>query len=177
MSPSGVTFQRHLHATPSHHLPCARPSLRFHVGLLADLPADPLDVVGLGRVRLRVLLRASNSAPHGPQHARLPCTSQSPRVCSDSCPLSQLMMPSNHLILCCLLPSIFPSIRVFSNESALQRGDQGIGASASVLPMNIQGWSPLAWTGWISLQSKGFSKVFSNTRVQKHQFFGAQLSL
>ena len=89
------------------------------------------------------------------------------------------MMPSNHLILShplFLLPSIFPSIRVFSNESA---GGQSIGvsASASVLPMNTQDSSPLGWTGWISLQSKGLSRVFSNTTVQRYQFFGAQLSL
>ena len=86
------------------------------------------------------------------------------------------MMPSNHLILCCplLLRSIFPSIRVSSNESLLR---QSIGASASVLPMNIQDWFPLGWTGLISLLSKGLSRVFSNTTVQKHQFFGAQSPL
>ena len=92
-----------------------------------------------------------------------------------------LVMPSNHLILChllLLLPSIFPRIRVFSNESALLIRWQNIGVSASTsaLPVNTQDWSPLGWTGWISLQSKGFSRVFSNTTVQKHQFFGAQLS-
>ena len=91
-------------------------------------------------------------------------------------------MPSNHLILyhsLLLLPSIFPSIRVFSNESVISLGGQSIGvsASASVLPKNIQDWFPLGWTGWIFLQSKGLSRVFSNTTVQKHQFFGAQLSL
>ena len=75
--------------------------------------------------------------------------------------------------------SIFPSIKVFSNESVFASGGQSIrvSASASVLPMNIQGWSPLGWTGQISLQSKGLSRVFSNTTVQKHQFYGAQLSL
>ena len=78
-----------------------------------------------------------------------------------------------------LPPSIFPSIRVFSNASTLYIGGQSIGfsASASVLPMNTQDWSPLGWTGWISLKSKGLSRVFSNTTVQKHQFFGAKLSL
>ena len=88
------------------------------------------------------------------------------------------VIPSNYLILChlpLLLPSIFPSIRVFSNESAL-RWLIGVSASTSVLPMNTQDWSHLGWTGWISLQSKGLSRVFSNTTVQKHQFFGAQLS-
>ena len=92
------------------------------------------------------------------------------------------VMPSNHLILChpiLLLPSIFPNIRVFSNESALPIGGQSIGVSAltSVLPMNTQVWSPLGWTGWISLLWKGLSRVFSNTTVQKYQFFCAQLSL
>ena len=92
------------------------------------------------------------------------------------------VMPSNHLILyrpLLLLPSIFPSIRVFSSESVLYIRWQSIGvsASASDLPMNIQDWSPLGWTGWISLQFKGLSKVFSNTTVQKHQFFSAQHSL
>ena len=94
----------------------------------------------------------------------------------------ELVMPSNHLILCrplLLLPSIIPSIRVFSNESAFASGGQSIrvSASTSVLPMNTQDWSPLGWTGWISLQSKGLSRVFSNTTVQKRQFFGIQLSL
>ena len=92
------------------------------------------------------------------------------------------VMPSNHLILChplLLLTSIFPSIRVFSNESALhiRWPSIGVSASTSVLPTNIQDWSPLGWTGWISLQSKGLSRVFSNTTVQKHQFFSAQFSL
>ena len=90
------------------------------------------------------------------------------------------VMPSNHLILCrslLLLPSIFPSIRVFSNEkNFFASGGQSIGASAStsVLPINTQDWPPLGWTGWISLQSKGLSSVFSNITVQKHQFFGIQ---
>ena len=87
------------------------------------------------------------------------------------------VMPSNHLILChplFLPPLIFASIRVFSNELALHIN---IGSSASVFPMNILGWSPLGWTGLISLLSKGLSRVFSSTTVQKHQFFSVQLSL
>ena len=92
------------------------------------------------------------------------------------------VMPSNHLILChplLLPPSIFPSIRVFSNESVhcIRWPKYWNSASSSVLPMNIQDWFPLRWTGWISLQSKGLSRVFSNTTVQKHQFFSPQLSL
>ena len=89
---------------------------------------------------------------------------------------TELIMPSNHLILChplLLLCSIFPSIRVSSNESTLVSGGQSTGASgsASVLPMNIQGWFPLGLTGLIFLQSKGLSRVLSSTTVQKHQFF------
>ena len=90
------------------------------------------------------------------------------------------VMPSNHLILCgplLLPPSTFPSIRVFSNESVLRVSCIGVSGSASVLPMNIQDWFPLGLTGWIFLQSKGLSRVFSNTTVKKQQFFGAQLSL
>ena len=91
------------------------------------------------------------------------------------------VIPSNHLIIChslLLLLSIFPSIRVFPSESALQSGGQSIevSASASVLPMNIQDWFPLGLTVLISLQSKELSRVFSNTTVQKHQFFSTQLS-
>ena len=92
------------------------------------------------------------------------------------------VVPSNHLILChplLLLPSIFPSIRVFSNESGFASHGQSIGVatSASVLPMNIQDWFPLRWIGWIFMQSKSLSRVFSNTTVQKHPFFGTQFSL
>ena len=92
------------------------------------------------------------------------------------------VMPSSHLILCrprLLLLPIPPSIRVFSNESALciRWPSIGVSAAASVLPMNTQDQSPLGWTGWISWQCKGLSRVFSNITVQKQQFFGAQLSL
>ena len=91
-------------------------------------------------------------------------------------------MPFNHLILChplLFLPSTFPASGSFQMSQLFASGGQSIGVSAStsVLPMNIQDWSPLGWTGWISLQSKGLSRVFSNTTVQKHKFFGAQLSL
>ena len=90
------------------------------------------------------------------------------------------VMPSNHLILChpLLLPSIFPNIRVFSNESVLRIRwpSTGVSASASVLPVNIQDWFPLGLPGLSSSQSKGLSRVFSNTTVQKHEFFGTQLS-
>ena len=91
------------------------------------------------------------------------------------------VMPSNHLILChplLLPPSIFPTIKVFSSEPLFTWGGQSIGvsASASTFPMNIQDWFPLEWTGWISLQSRGLSRVFSKATVQRHQFFSTQLS-
>ena len=92
------------------------------------------------------------------------------------------VMPSNNFDFCCpllLLPSIFPSLRVLPNELALRIGDQSVGASILklVLPRNIQDWFPLELTGWIFLQSKELSRVFSSTTVQKHQFFGVQPSL
>ena len=94
----------------------------------------------------------------------------------------ELMMPSNHLTLCRPLSSCLQSFLAsgsFQMSQLFASGGQSIGASAStsVLPMNTQDWSPLGWTGWISLQSKGISRVFSNTTVQKHQFFCAQLYL
>ena len=116
------------------------------------------------------------------QHARPPCPSPAPGVHPNSCPLSRWKMPSSHLILChplLLLPSIFPSIRDFPMSQLFTSGGQiiRVSASTSVLPVNTQDWSPLGWTGWISLQSKGLSGVSSSTTVQKHRFFGAQLSL
>ena len=113
--------------------------------------------------------------PHGLQHTRLLCPSLSLRVCSVSCSLSQwcyLTISTSVAPFSC--PQSFFSIRVFSSESAPKNGGS---ASASVLPMNIQGWFPLRLIGLISLQFKGLSRVSSNTTVQKHQFFGAQPSL
>ena len=93
--------------------------------------------------------------------------------------VSDAIQPAHPPLPLLLLPSVFPSIRVFSFESTLRiRGPKyGVSVSASVLPMNIQGWFPLGWIDWISLLSKGLSRVFSNTTVQKHQFCSAQLSL
>ena len=119
--------------------------------------------------------------PHGLQHARLPCPSPTPGACSNSCPLSQWCHPTNSssviLFTSCL--QSFSASRSFPVSQFFTSGSQSIGASvsASVLSMNIQDWFPLGLTGFISLQSKGLSRVFSNTTVQKHQFFGAQLSL
>ena len=118
---------------------------------------------------------------HELQHSRPPCPSPTPRVYSSSCPLSWWCHStiSSSVIHFCSCPQSLPASGSFPKSQLLARGGQSIGvsASASVLPMNTQDWSPLGWTGWISLQSKGLSRVFFNTIVQKHQFFGAQLSL
>ena len=119
--------------------------------------------------------------PHGLQHTRPPCLSPTPGACSNSCPLSQWCHPtiSSSVIPFSSCPQSLPASGSFQMSQLFASGVQSIGvaASKSVLTMNTQDWSPLGWTGWISLQSKGLSKVSSNTSVQKHQFFGPQLSL
>ena len=119
--------------------------------------------------------------PHGLQHARTPCLSPTPRVYPNSCPLSQWFHPtiSASVIPFSSCPQSFPASGSFQKSQIFASGGQrtGVSASISVLPMNTQDWSPLGWTGWIFLQSKGFSSVFSNTRVQKHKFIGVQLYL
>ena len=119
--------------------------------------------------------------PHEPQHSRPPCPSPTPRVYPNLCPLSWWCPPtiSSSVIPFYSCPQSFPASGSFQMSQLFTSGGQSIGVSAlpPVLPMNTQDWSPLAWAGWISLQSKGLSRVFSNTTVQKHQFFGAQLSL
>ena len=119
--------------------------------------------------------------PHGLKHARLPCPSPSPGVCSNSCPLSWWWHPtiSSSVFPLLPLPSVFPRSGSFLMSQLFASGSQSIGASApaSVLPMNIQDWFPLGLTGLISLPFKGLSRVFSSTTVQKHQFFNAQPSL
>ena len=119
--------------------------------------------------------------PHGLQHAKSPCPSPTPRVYSNSSPLSWWCHPtiSSSVIPFSSRLQSFPAWGSFQMSQLLASGSQstGVSASASVLPMIIPDWFPLGWTGWISLQSKGLSRVFSNTTVQKHQFFSAQLSL
>ena len=118
--------------------------------------------------------------PHGLQHARLPCPSPTPGACSNSCPLSQWFHPmiSTSVIPFSSCLQSFPASGSFPMSQFFASGGQSVRVSASawVHPMNIQDWFPFGLTGLISLQSKGLSRVFSNTRVQKHQFFGAQLS-
>ena len=118
--------------------------------------------------------------PQELQHARPPCPSQTPRIYSNSCPSSRWCHPaiSSSVVPFSSCPQSLPA----SGSSPVSQffvscgPSIGASASASVLPVNIQDWFPLGWTGWTSLQSKGLSGVFSNTTVQKHQFFGAQLS-
>ena len=134
----------------------------------------------LSSVQFRSSVMSDSLRPHGLQHARLPCTPLAPRVYSNSCPLSRWCHPtisSSVVPFTCL--QTFPASGSFQMSQLFTSSGQSIGisASASLLPMNTQDWSPLGWTGWISLQSKGLSRVFSNTTVQKHEFFGTQLSL
>ena len=123
----------------------------------------------------------SNSLrPHELQHARPPCPLPTPGVYTNSCPLSRwchLTISSSVIPFSSCLQS-FPTSEFFLMSQLFTSGGQNIGVSAStsVLPMNTQDWSPLGWTGWISFQSKGLSRVFSNTTVKNHQFFSTQLS-
>ena len=118
--------------------------------------------------------------PHELQHARPPCPSPVPRVHSNSHPSSRWGHPaiSSSVIPFSSCPQSLPASQSFPMSQLFTWGGQstGVSASASFLPKNNQGWSPSEWTGWISLQSKGLSRVFSNTTAQKHQFFSAQLS-
>ena len=118
--------------------------------------------------------------PHELQHARPPCPSPTPGVYSNSCPLKWWCHPaiSSSVVPFSSWPQSLPASGSFPMSQLFASGGQstGVSASTSVLPMNTQDWAPLGWTGWISLQSKGLSRVFSNTTVQKPQFFGAQLS-
>ena len=118
--------------------------------------------------------------PHESQHARPPCPSPTPGVYPDSCPSSRWCHPaiSSSVVPFSSCPQYLPASGCFPVSQLFTWGGQStaISASASFLPMNTQDWSPSGWTGWISLQSKGLSRVFSNTTVQMHQFFSTQLS-
>ena len=124
---------------------------------------------------------SDSSRPHEPQHARPPCPSPTPGVYPNPCPLSQWCHPtiSSSLVPFSSCLQSFPASGSFQMSHLFTSGGQSVAVSAStsVLPMNTQDWFPLGWTSWIFLQSKGLLRVFSNTTVQKHQFFGAQLSL
>ena len=118
--------------------------------------------------------------PHKPKHARPPCPSPTPRVHPNPYPLSPWCHPtiSSSGVPFSSCPQSFPASESFQMSQLFASAGQstGVSVSTSVLPLNTQDWSPLGWTSWISLQSKGLSRVFSNTTVQKHQFFSTQLS-
>ena len=117
--------------------------------------------------------------PHLPQHDRLSCPTPTSRACSNPCPLSGWCHPtiSSSVVPFSFCPQSLPASKSFPTNQLFAWGCQstGVSASASVLLMNIEDWFPLGWTGWISLQSKGLSRVFSNTTIQKHQFISLLL--
>ena len=156
----------------------------------------PLNLIGIalnlyvalsGTVIFKISVHSSLTAmshslwPHGLLHARHPCPTPTPGACSNSCPLSRWCHPtiSSSVIPFSSHLQYFPALGSCPMSQFLTSGGQSIGvsASASVLPMNIQGWFPLGLTGWISLQSKGLSRIFSNIIFERCQFSGAQLSL
>ena len=145
---------------------------RLRSMMMQRIRHDFSSVHSLSRVRL--------FETHEPQHARPPCPSPTARVYPIPCPLSQWCHPaiSSSVVFFSSCPQSFPASGSFQMSQLFASGRQSIGVSAStsILPMNTQDWSPLGWTDWISLQSKGLSRVFSNTTVQKQQFFGAQFS-
>ena len=140
-----------------------------------------MSILVFSSVQFSCLAVSASLRPHELQHARPPCPSPTPGVHPNPCPSSQWCHPtiSSSVVPVSSCPQSFPASRSFQMSQLFTWGGQSIGvsASASVLPRNIQYWSPLGWTGLISWQSKGLSGVFSNTTVQKHQFFCTQLSL
>ena len=134
----------------------------------------------LSSIQFSCSVVSDSMRPYEPQHARPPCPSPTAGVYPNPCPLSQWCHPtiSSSVIPFSSCPQSFPASGSFQMSQLLASGGRSIGVSAStsVLPLNTQDWSPLGWTGWISLQSKELLRVFSNTTVQKHQFFGAQFS-
>ena len=138
-------------------------------------------VVQFSSVQFSRSVVSNSLRPHEPQYARPPCPSPIPRIHPNPCPSSRWCHPtiSSSVVPFSSCRQSFPASGSFQMSQLFASNGPSIGVSAStsVLPMNTQDWSPLGWTGWISLQSKGLSRVFSNTTIQKHQFFGTQLSL
>ena len=156
------------------------PSLRYPSHTTVKQSLTELIEVQFSSVQFSCSVVSNSLRPHESQHARPPCPSPTPRVYSNSCPSSRWCHPAiSYSVVPFSCPQSLPASGSFPMSQLFAWGGQStrVSASASVLPMNTQDWSPLGWTGWISLQSKGLSRVFSNTTVRKHQFFGAQLSL
>jgi len=139
-----------------------------------------LAILAFSSVQFSHSVVSDSLRPHESHHARPPCLSPTPGVHPNSRPLSQRCHPaiSSSVVPFSSCPQSLPASGSFPMSQLFAWGDQSIGVSAlaSVLPKNTQDWSPVEWTGWISLKSKGLSRVFSNTTVQKHQFFGTELS-
>ena len=156
-------------------------TLNCHVGLWFFQKVQFFSSLGYSLVQFSHSVMSDSLQLHGLQHARPPCPSPTPRIYSNRCPLSQWCYPtiSSSVVPFSSCPQSLPASGSFPMSQLFPWSGQSIGVSAStsVFPMNAQDWSPLGLTGLISLQSKGLSRVFSNTTVQKHQFFGAQLSL
>ena len=149
--------------------------------LIFQAPNAEILHIELSSVQFSRSFMSDSLWPHGLQHARLPCPSPTSRAYSNSCPSSHWCHPtiSSSVVSFSSHLQFFPASGSFPMSQFFTSGGQSIGVSASVsvLPMNIQDWFPLGLTGWISLQSKGLSRVFSNNIAQMHQFFSAQLSL
>ena len=164
-----------------------QPSISIESTLSFELTCPPrvknqiLLCYSLGPAHFSHSVVSNSSRPHGLQHTRPPCPSPIPGACSDSRPSSWWHHPtiSSSVVPFSSCLKAFPASGSFQMSQLFASHDQSTGASVSapVLPLNIQDWSPLGLTGWISLQSTGLSRVSSNTTVQKDQFFGTQLSL
>ena len=145
-----------------------------------DYLGDERICIGDSSVQFSRSVVSDSLRPHESQHTRPPCPSPTPGVLSDSHPMSQWCHPaiSSSVVPFSSCPQSLPASESFPMSQHFAWGGQstGVSALASFLPKKSQGWSPSEWTGWISLQSKGLSRVFSNTTVQNHQFFGAQPS-
>ena len=168
-------FTQHMFETYPH-------CVTSFVTLLNSIPLSGCFITGFSlhiiSVQFSFSVVSDSLRPHESQHARPPCPTPTPGVHSNSCPSSWWCHPatSSSVVPFSSCPQSLPESGSFPMSQLFTWGGQSIGVSASVPPMNTQDWSPLEWTGWISLQSKGLSRVFSNTTVQKHQFFGTQFS-
>ena len=179
---SELLFKVHVYILQSSLFMVARTDINDHIRSDCYIMKFLFDPSGsLFRLLFSCSVMSNSLWPHGLQHTRLLCPSPSPRACSNSCPLSWWCHPtiSSSVVPFSSCLQSFPASGSFLMCWLFASGGQSIGASAlaSVFPVNIRGWFPLGWTGWISLQSKGRSRVFLNTTIPKHQFFGAQPSM
>ena len=186
-SNSGVMLDKHRHTCKNSSVFSIKlniwiiSSIHHSLDFLFLFKFTFLSLFVLTSVQFSRLVMSDSLQPHERQHTRPPCPSPTPGVYPNSCPLSQWCYPT---ILSSVVPfssylQVFPASGSFPMSQFFTSGGQNIGVSAStsVLLMNVQDWSLLGWTGWISLQSIGLSRIFFNTTVQKHQFFSAQLSV